>query len=207
MAEYPQEVVQRFHAPPEQVDDGLVGEAPKNWQSIIIEDYDPAWAARYAATSSLLKEVLGELILNTEHVGSTSVPGLAAKPIIDIDLLLEDTADESRYIPALEGIGYRLVLRQPWWHGHRMLVGPAEDINLHVWPRDAPEPIRHRLFRDWLRSHPEDRELYAATKRSLARDTVHRAGDYSLAKNDVIDRILARIFAAASSSSRCSSRY
>ncbi|MDG4810449.1 GrpB family protein [Micromonospora sp. WMMD1120] len=198
MAQYPQEVVHRFHAPPEQADGGLVGEAPKSWQSISIQDYDPAWTARYAATNALLNEVLGELILHSEHVGSTSVPGLAAKPIIDIDLLLEDTADESRYVPALEGVGYRLVLRQPWWHGHRMLVGPAEDINLHVWPQDAPEPIRHRLFRDWLRSHPEDRELYAATKRRLARETAHRADDYSLAKNDVIDRILARIFAAAS---------
>ncbi|MBM0275478.1 GrpB family protein [Micromonospora sp. STR1s_6] len=176
----------------------MVGEAPKSWQSITIEDYDPAWAARYAAARCSLTEALGDLILTTEHVGSTSVPGLAAKPIIDIDLLLEDTADESRYIPALEGIGYRLVLREPWWHGHRMLVGPAEDINLHVWPRGAPEPIRHRLFRDWLRSHPDDRELYAATKRSLARDTVHRAGDYSLAKNEFIDRILAGTFAEAS---------
>ncbi|MBM0225818.1 MULTISPECIES: GrpB family protein [Micromonospora] len=198
MAEYPQEVIQRFHATPEQIAAGLVEEPPRSWQSIVVEDYDPAWADRYAAVSSLLKEALGDLVLNTEHVGSTSVPGLAAKPIIDIDLLLEDTTDESRYIPALEGIGYRLVLRQPWWHGHRMLVGPAEDINLHVWPRDAPEPIRHRLFRDWLRSHPEDRELYAATKRRLARDTAHRTSDYSLAKNDVIDQIYARIFATAS---------
>ncbi|PWR14744.1 hypothetical protein DKT69_14665 [Micromonospora sicca] len=190
--------MQRFHATPEQIAAGLVEEPPRSWQSIVVEDYDPAWADRYAAVSSLLKEALGDLVLNTEHVGSTSVPGLAAKPIIDIDLLLEDTTDESRYIPALEGIGYRLVLRQPWWHGHRMLVGPAEDINLHVWPRDAPEPIRHRLFRDWLRSHPEDRELYAATKRRLARDTAHRTSDYSLAKNDVIDQIYARIFATAS---------
>ncbi|HEX5597964.1 MAG TPA: GrpB family protein, partial [Micromonosporaceae bacterium] len=75
MTEYPQEVIQRFHATPEQVAAGLVGEAPRNWQSIAIEDYDPAWAARYAATSSLLKEALGDLILATEHVGSTSVPG------------------------------------------------------------------------------------------------------------------------------------
>jgi GrpB-like predicted nucleotidyltransferase (UPF0157 family) len=77
-----------------------------------------------------------------------------------------------------------------------MLVSPAEDVHLHLWPKDAPEPIRHRLFRDWLRSHPEDRDLYAAAKRRLARDTVDRPADYSLAKNDVIDDIYARIFAA-----------
>lgn len=123
------------------------------------------------------------------------MPGLAAKPIIDIDLLVEDTTDESRYVPALETLGYRLVLREPWWHGHRMLVSTAEDVNLHVWPQDAPEPVRHRLFRDWLRSHPEDRELYATTKRRLARNTADRPGDYNLAKNDVIDAIYARIFA------------
>jgi GrpB-like predicted nucleotidyltransferase (UPF0157 family) len=202
LAEYPQEVIQRFHGTPEQIAAGLVGEPPRRWQSIVIEDYDPTWADRFAAASSLLKAVLGDLIINTEHVGSTSVPGLAAKPIIDIDLLLEDTPDESRYIPALERIGYRLVLREPWWHGHRMLVGPPEDVNLHVWRQDAPEPIRHRLFRDWLRSHPEDRELYAVTKRRLARDTAHRTSDYSLAKNDVIDQIFARIVAASSERSR-----
>lgn len=196
MAEYPQEVTQRFHGTPEQMDAALVGEPPAEWQSILIEDYDPAWADRFAAASSLLSEVLGDLIINVEHVGSTSVPGLAAKPIIDIDLLIEETAEESRYVPALEWAGYRLVLRESWWYGHRMLVSPEADINLHVWPQGAPEPIRHRLFRDWLRSHPEDRELYAATKRRLARDTARQPGDYSLAKNDVIDDIFARIFAS-----------
>ncbi|SDY49333.1 GrpB domain, predicted nucleotidyltransferase, UPF0157 family [Micromonospora pattaloongensis] len=198
MAEYSQDVVQRFHGTAEQIAAALVGEPPGSWQSVVIEDYDPAWADRYAAAASSVKAVLGGLIIDIEHVGSTAVPGLAAKPIIDIDLLLDDATDESRYIPALEGIGYRLVLREPWWHGHRMLVGPAEDVNLHVWPQAAPEPIRHRLLRDWLRSHPQDRDLYAATKRRLARDTADRPSDYSLAKNEVIDQILARIFAAAS---------
>jgi GrpB-like predicted nucleotidyltransferase (UPF0157 family) len=100
-------------------------------------------------------------------------------------------------VPALAGIGYRLVLREPWWYGHRMLVSDAADVNLHVWPRDAPEPVRHRLFRDWLRSHPDDRDLYAESKRRIARETVDRPGDYNLAKNDVIDQIYARVFAAA----------
>lgn len=196
MAEYPQDVKQRFHGTPEQLAAGLVGEVPKRWESIVIEDYDPAWPERFAAISSQLEAVLEDLIIGTEHVGSTSVPGLPAKPIIDIDLLLEDTANESAYVPALEGIGYRLVLREPWWHGHRMLVSSAEDVNLHVWPRHAPEPIRHKLFRDWLRSHPEDRTLYADTKRRLAQQTVDRPGAYNLAKNDVIDQIYARIFTA-----------
>jgi GrpB-like predicted nucleotidyltransferase (UPF0157 family) len=194
LTEYPQDVTQRFHGSPEQMDTALVGEWPRKSDSIVIEDYDQAWVDRFAAASSSLHDVLDEMIIEVEHVGSTSVPGLAAKPIIDIDLVVADTADESRYVPTLERLGYRLVLREPWWHGHRMLVSLAGDIHLHVWPQGAPEPIRHRLFRDWLRSHPEDRELYAATKRRLARDT--HPNDYSLAKNAVIDQIFARIFAA-----------
>ncbi len=172
----------------------LVGEAPTTWQSIVVEDYDAAWPDRFDAASSLLHKLLGTAIRDVQHVGSTSVPGLAAKPIIDIDLLIADTSDESLYVPIIESAGYRLVLREPWWHGHRMLVGSNEDIHLHVWPEGAPEPVRHRLFRDWLRTHPEDRELYASTKRRLARNTAHNPGEYSLAKNDVIDQIYERIF-------------
>ncbi len=193
MTEYPQDVTQRFDGTPEQMAMAQVAEWPKTSDCIVIEDYDPAWGDRFAATSSALHDCLNELIIEVEHVGSTSVPGLAAKPIIDIDLILADTADESGYVPALEKLGYRLVLREPWWHGHRMLVSLAGDVNLHVWPQGAPEPVRHRLFRDWLRSHPEDRELYASTKRRLARDT--HPSDYSLAKNAVIDEIFGRIFA------------
>ena len=196
LAEYPPEITQRFHGTPEQMAVALVGERPKRWESIVIEDYDPAWAGRFAAASRDLHGALGDLVVDLEHVGSTAVPGLAAKPIIDIDLLVADPSDESRYVTTLEPLGYRLVLREPWWHGHRMLVSSAEDVHLHVWPRDAPEPVRHRLFRDWLRAHPEDRELYQATKRRLARETADNPGDYSLAKNDVIDDIYRRIFAA-----------
>jgi GrpB-like predicted nucleotidyltransferase (UPF0157 family) len=194
MAEYPPEVTQRFLGTAEQMASGLVREPPRGWRTIAIEDYEPAWADRFAAVSSSLQDVLNGLVLGVEHVGSTSVPGLAAKPIIDIDLLIADTTDESRYVPALERHGYWLVLREPWWQGHRMLVDAAEDVHLHVWPQDAHEPVRHRLFRDWLRSHPDDRELYASTKRRLAAD---HSGDYTLAKSDVIDDIFGRIFAAA----------
>lgn len=195
LPEYPPEITQRFHGTPEQMAAALVGEPPKTWQSIVVEDYDPAWVGRFVAARSVLRDVLAGLIVDVAHVGSTSVPGLAAKPIIDIDLLVADSADESRYVPTLAKLGYRLVLREPWWHGHRMLVSSAEDINLHVWLAAAPEPVRHQLFRDWLRAHPDDRELYASTKRRLAADTAHRPAAYSLAKNEVIDAIYARIFA------------
>jgi GrpB-like predicted nucleotidyltransferase (UPF0157 family) len=149
-----------------------------------------------ATPTRLLTPWWVNLIVGVEHVGSTSVPGLAAKPIIDVDLLVADTADEAHYVPLLATLGYRLVLREPRWYGHRMLVSSAEDVHLHVWPQAAPEPVRHRVFRDWLRAHPEDREPYASTKRRLVRDTPDNPGDCSLAKNDVIDDIFARIFTA-----------
>ncbi|GAA3212758.1 GrpB family protein [Dactylosporangium siamense] len=196
MAGYPPEITERFHGTPEQLEAGLVGQPPTRWRSIVLEDYDPGWPRRYDAIHAALVETLGDRVVAVEHVGSTSVPGLPAKPIIDVDLTVEDTADETLYVPDLVRAGHRLVLREPWWHGHRMLVNAEDDIHLHVWPVGAPELVRHRLFRDWLRSHPEDLELYASTKRRLARDTVERPGDYSLAKNDVIDAIYARIFAA-----------
>jgi GrpB-like predicted nucleotidyltransferase (UPF0157 family) len=193
---YPKEVTQRFHGTPEQMGLALVGERPAKWEAVVVEDYDPRWVEQFATAGSQIHEALGRLIVSIEHVGSTAVPGLPAKPVIDIDALLQDTAEEAGYVPALEKLGYRLVLREPWWYGHRMLVSSTEDVHLHLWPEGAPEPLRHRLFRDWLRSHPEDRELYASTKRRLARDTTDRPGDYTLAKSDVIDEIFARIFAS-----------
>jgi GrpB-like predicted nucleotidyltransferase (UPF0157 family) len=196
MTEYPREVRERFNGSPEQFAAGLVGEWPRRRTAIVIEEYDPAWPRRFEEFRAGIAGALGEQMLGIEHVGSTSVPGLPAKPIIDIDVLVEDTDDESRYLPALEALGYRLILREPWWYGHRMLVDDIEDLHLHVWPRDAPEPIRHRLFRDWLRTHQDDRDLYARTKRRLSRETAERPADYNLAKNEVIDDIFDRIFRA-----------
>ncbi|MEV4510023.1 GrpB family protein [Dactylosporangium sp. NPDC049525] len=194
MSGYPPEITERFHGTPEQLAAGVVGEVPRRWQAIVVEEYDPAWAGRFDDARAALVEAVD--VVEIEHVGSTAVPGLAAKPVIDIDLTVADSADEAGYVPALLRLGYRLVLREPWWHGHRMLVSAEDDVHLHIWPPGVPEPVRHRLFRDWLRTHPDDLELYAQAKRQLARDTVERPGDYSLAKNDVIDAIFAKIFAA-----------
>jgi GrpB-like predicted nucleotidyltransferase (UPF0157 family) len=194
MPEFPQDVRQRVLGTPEQDATRLVREPPKGWRPIVVEDHDPAWADRYAAVVAALRSALGDLVLGLEHVGSTSVPGLAAKAIVDVDLTIADTEDESRYVPALDKLDYVLVLREPWWHGHRMLVDAEEDVHLHVWPQGSPEVIRHRLLRDWLRTHADDRELYASTKRRLVREAAD--GDYTMAKSQVIDAIFERIFAA-----------
>ncbi|MCU7724026.1 GrpB family protein [Actinoplanes sp. KI2] len=194
MPEFSDDIRQRLLGTPEQDATRLVREPPNGWKPIVIEEYDPAWADRYEAVAATLRGTLADQVLGLEHVGSTSVPGLAAKSIVDVDLTIADTEEESRYLPALEELGYVLVLREPWWHGHRMLVDADETIHLHVWPRDTPEAVRHRLLRDWLRTHPDDRELYAATKRRLAREAAD--GDYTMAKSEVIDAIFERIFAS-----------
>jgi GrpB-like predicted nucleotidyltransferase (UPF0157 family) len=194
MPEFPDDVRQRLLGTPEQDATRLVREPPNGWKPVVIEDYDPAWADRYAAIATALRDALADRVLGLEHVGSTAVPGLAAKAIVDVDLTVADTEDEAHYLPALEKLGYLLVLREPWWHGHRMLVDADEDVHLHVWPRGAPELTRHRLLRDWLRTHPDDRDLYASTKHHLAREMPE--ADYGMAKSDVIDAIFDRIFAA-----------
>ncbi|MEU4240204.1 GrpB family protein [Actinoplanes sp. NPDC026619] len=195
MAGHPKDIRERQVGTPEQQASGLVGSRPRSWgASVVIVGCDPSWPERYAAVAAPIRAALGERIISLEHVGSTSVPGLPAKPVIDIDLVIEDTADEPAWLPALEALGYRLLLREPWWHGHRMLIAPTDDVHLHVWPADSPEITRHRLFRDWLRSHPSDRDLYATTKQRLAAETAAAPDSYTMAKSDVIDQIFTRIF-------------
>lgn len=158
---------------------------------------DPAWPARFEAEATRVRDALGAVAVRIEHVGSTAVPGLPAKPIIDIDLQVVDTAAEDAYVPPLVAAGFALVLREPWWDGHRMFLGEGGGSHLHVFPVGAPELLRHLLFRDWLRSHPDDRQLYAATKHALAASTAAQPERYSLAKNDVIDEIYGRIFSVS----------
>ena len=133
-------------------------------------------------------------------MGSTSVPGLAAKPVIDIDLTVADPGRERDYLPALETIGFRLTIREPWRHGHRALVTDQPRCNLHVFGFDSPEPVRHRIFRDWLRGNPEERDRYAATKHQAASEA-NAGGEhvmqYNARKQQVIREIYHRAFAAA----------
>lgn len=158
--------------------------------------YDPAWPALYAALARRIADVLGDAALGIEHVGSTAVPGLAAKPVIDIDLTVEDPADEDAYAPRLAALGYDLTVREPTWHAHRCLRLATPRVNLHVFGPNCPETIRHRLFRDWLREHPDDRERYARAKRAAipGSGTVE---EYNLRKQAVIREIYDRAFRAA----------
>jgi GrpB-like predicted nucleotidyltransferase (UPF0157 family) len=161
-----------------------------------LDDPDPSWPAQYEAEAARLRAILGDRVLRLEHVGSTSVPGLPAKPIIDMLLIVADPADEDAYVAPLEAAGYTLRIREPDWHQHRMLRGPRIVINLHVFGPDSPEIGRMLGFRDWLRADDEERDLYRDTKRELAARTWDYLQRYADAKGEVVEAIIGRAQAA-----------
>ena len=157
---------------------------------ITLVEYDSAWPERYSLVEQEIREALGGAALQIEHVGSTSVPGLAAKPIIDIVLVVAQSAQEDAYVPPLQAAGYALRVREPDWYEHRMLRGGDEDVNLHVFSAGCPEIERMLRFRDRLRSNAADRERYEAAKRELSRRDWGDVQDYADAKTDVISEIV-----------------
>ena len=159
---------------------------------IVLAPYDPRWPVLFERESGRIRAVLGSRVLRIEHAGSTSVPGLAAKPVIDIVLVIADSADEAAYAPSLEAAGYVLRTREPDWHEHRLFKGPDTNINLHVFSKGCPEVDRILAFRDWLRSNVADRELYVRTKLALAEGEWPTVQSYADAKTGVVDEILAR---------------
>jgi GrpB-like predicted nucleotidyltransferase (UPF0157 family) len=185
--------------PPPGAEAWVPGAAPAAGIEVI--EPDPGWPQRYEELAGRIREALGERALRLEHVGSTSVPGLPAKPIIDIDLTVADSDREQDYVPALEAAGFTLVIREPWWYGHRALRADSPPRgNLHVFGPDSPEAARHRIFRDWLRANPDDRDRYAAIKRQAASEANARGEhvmEYNARKEQVIREIYQRAFAAA----------
>jgi GrpB-like predicted nucleotidyltransferase (UPF0157 family) len=169
-----------------------VGERKTHDAPITLVDYDPAWPDLFEREARRIRAALGDQVMRLEHTGSTSVPGLAAKPVIDITLIVPDSADEAAYVPQLEAEGYVLRIREPDWHQHRVLKGPDTDVNLHVFSVGTVELERMVGFRDWLRTHDEDRALYERTKRELAARTWRHVQHYADAKTAVVEEIMAR---------------
>lgn len=163
---------------------------------IVVSDYDPAWPGSFEREAARIRALLGHRVGLLEHVGSTSVPGLAAKPTIDIVLAVPDSADEATYAPALQAAGYVLRIREPHWFEHRVFKGPDTDINLHVFTAGCAEIDQMLLLRDWLRAHPDDRDRYAANKRELAKRDWKYVQNYADAKTGIVHEILARARAA-----------
>ena len=178
------------------------GHTPSTGVEIVASD--PAWPQWYEWLARLVREALGDRVLALAHVGSTAVPGLPAKPVIDIDLTVADSGNEASYLPPLELGGFVLVIREWWWYGHRCLrhadVSGAmrhPSCYLHVFSPDCPEVERHRIFRDWLTAHQEDRELYALAKTAAAEETNSAGGhtmDYNARKQAVVREIYDRAF-------------
>jgi GrpB-like predicted nucleotidyltransferase (UPF0157 family) len=156
---------------------------------VVVVDPDPAWPARFAAVRDRVRAALGARALAVEHIGSTAVPGLAAKPVVDVLLTVAGVDDEAGYAGALEEAGFVLRVREP---GHRMFRTPERDVHLHVYDPDAPAVEAYLALRDHLRRSAADRELYAATKRGLAERAWEDMNDYADAKSEVIAQILAR---------------
>jgi GrpB-like predicted nucleotidyltransferase (UPF0157 family) len=176
--------------------DVLIGGIEK--REIVIVDYDPRWPGKFQRHAAIISRALGEKALAIEHVGSTSVPGLAAKPIIDMDVLVENSGDEGAYLPALLACGYVLRVREPDWHEHRMFRTPELDVHIHLFSTGCVEAARHLAFRNRLRAHAGDRLRYEALKRRLAKEDWPDMDAYARAKSAVVEEIMARAAQAAS---------
>ncbi|HSO92927.1 MAG TPA: GrpB family protein [Candidatus Dormibacteraeota bacterium] len=159
---------------------------------MILHAPDPTWPDIFHREAAQITFILGQRALSVEHVGSTSVPGLSAKPIIDMLLVVADPAQEADYVSALEAHGYVLRIREPDWHDHRLLKGPDANINLHVFRPGCPEIQRMLQFRDWLRTHDDDRRRYQETKQQLAAQDWAYVQNYADAKSAIVEEILAR---------------
>ena len=158
---------------------------------VTLSEYDPAWPRRFRERAAELREVLGHRAVLVEHIGSTSVPGLAAKPVVDIVVGIEDPDDEPAYLPDLEAAGYDLRVREP--HHRRLRTGdPDEPVNLHCYPPGHAEVRKYLVFRDRLRADAADRQLYEAAKRALADREWPDMNYYAEAKSPTIQAVLAR---------------
>ena len=161
---------------------------------IALAESDAQSPALFAREETRIRSILGDRVIRLEHSGSTSVPGLAAKPIIDMTMIVADVLDEPAWVADLEAAGYRLVIRErePDWYDHRVLKGPDTNVNLHVFSAGCVELDRMVGFRDWLRTHDEDRILYEATKRELVKREWRFIQNYADAKGEVVEAIAAR---------------
>jgi GrpB-like predicted nucleotidyltransferase (UPF0157 family) len=173
-----------------ELQEAFVDELELHNAPVTLTDYDPSWPALFAREAARIRALLGDTALLMEHVGSTSVPGLAAKPIIDILLAVPDSADEPSYVPAMQAAGYVLRIREPAWFEHRLFKGPDTDINLHVFSAGSAEIDRMLLFRDRLRDSDTNRAYYAQVKRELAQRTWRHVQHYADAKSAVVHEIM-----------------
>ncbi len=171
-----------------------IGEHKPLNDRIQLAPYDANWPSMFSRAAQKVRSVLSDGALQIEHVGSTAVPGLSAKPIIDMVLAVEDPRDEASYVAPLESQDFVLRKREPDWFEHRLLILRESDLacNLHVFALHCEESERMIAFRDWLRVQDADRELYESTKKVLATQTWRHVQNYADAKSEIIRKILER---------------
>jgi GrpB-like predicted nucleotidyltransferase (UPF0157 family) len=169
---------------------GLIGGREK--RIIEIVPYRSDWPLQFERHAERIRTALGERALQIEHIGSTSVNGLAAKPIVDMLVTVVDPSDEDRYLPDMLTLGYELRVREPDFDEHRMFRTRARDVHIHIFPAGSGEVQRHLLFRDFLRSNPEVRDDYAALKRELSTRDWQDMNEYADAKSPFIDGVIKR---------------
>lgn len=157
-------------------------------RDIVLVAHDRAWPARFDAERRRIVDALGQGV-RVEHIGSTAVPGLVAKPIVDMQVSVADVGVEASYLPALVAAGYELRVRE---RGHLMFRTPERDVHIHVCGAGSEWEERHLAFRDRLRSSAADRDRYAAVKRALAAHDWSSMNAYAAAKSDVIAGIMDR---------------
>jgi GrpB-like predicted nucleotidyltransferase (UPF0157 family) len=194
------EEITHHHDDPPGSDPWVDGRAAQPYEIRVVE-YDDQWPTDFGRVAAVVRDALGDRVLEIHHVGSTSVPGLPAKPVIDVDLVVTDPADEAAYVPDLQGAGFVHKIREPSWHEHRLLTYDDPVTHLHVFGPGCPEVIRHAMFREWLLEHPDDRERYATAKRVAAAEMNARPGggtgmDYNRHKEPVVRDIYDRMFRA-----------
>ena len=158
-------------------------------RDLVIEDYNPMWPGAYATHHDRITSALGQRAVAVEHIGSTSVPGLAAKPIIDVLVTVPDITAEEEYLDRLLSVGYELRVREP---GHRMLRTPERDTHVHVLEVNDPAALDYLLLRDRLRTDAQDRADYERTKRELVLRDWSDMNAYADAKTDIIEDIKTR---------------
>ncbi|BDR60303.1 GrpB family protein [Lactobacillus xylocopicola] len=168
-----------------------IGHITQN-QPIKLVDYDPSWPELFQLEREKITEAMDEKALQIEHVGSTAIPHLCAKPIIDMLLLVPDPSKESTYVPQLEKVGYVLRIREPASEGHRMFIGNKNQLHIHVYGPKSEEARDLVLFRDWLRINQADRLKYQALKEQLAQRSWQTVQDYADAEGPVITEIKQR---------------
>ena len=194
------EEITRHHDDPPGADPWLPGRRTGPYEIRVVEP-DPGWPADFDRVAAAVRAALGDRVLELHHVGSTSVAGLPAKPVIDVDLVVADPADEAAYLPDLVAAGFRHTIREPWWHEHRLVKWADPLAHVHMFGPDCPEVVRHRMFREWLTEHADERQRYADAKRAAAaamnaREEMGTGMEYNAHKQPVVREIYDRMFRA-----------